>query len=230
MLDDSPDTSYLGKYTSRIESDYTIDRRHSQECAVQHNNPQTKQTIDKLERIIYYLDQIRLATDDELEQGILEESEDKLIELQDEVAECDCGGRFIERNSFEYFEPNHENYKGCTEEEIRTYCRQDFERMERLNAGDWCYLGIRAEAEIQLNATATWENSVVSKVSWHEPIAPYQTITSGGLYGIESDSDDSYFAEVESDELAELRGQLKALGFSTRAISAAFKDVQHKEE
>ncbi len=111
---------------------------------------------------------------------------------------------------------------------VRKYVRQDYERMESLNRGDWCYIGIRVDAEVQL--TATWENSVVSKVSWHSPIAPYQTITSGGLYGIESDSGNDYIQSVEQEELSELRAQLKALGFSARAISVAIKTVEHKDE
>jgi hypothetical protein len=53
-----------------------------------------------------------------------------------------------------------------------------------------------------------------------------QTITSGGLYGIESDSDADYFAEVEQEQLAELRGQLHVIGFSKRAIASAFKNVE----
>lgn len=39
-----------------------------------------------------------------------------------------------------------------------------------------------------------------------------QTIHSGGLYGIESDSDDAYRAEVEAEQLTELRAILAALG------------------
>jgi len=67
------------------------------------------------------------------------------------VPECDCdehGDR--ERNESRYFNPCWENYKGESPEDIRKYIRQDYERMERLHRGGWCYLGIRAEAEILL--------------------------------------------------------------------------------
>ena len=84
-------------------------------------------------------------------------------------------------------------------------------RMERLNAGDWCFIGIRAEAEITLADHVT------------------QTISSGGLWGIESDSDRAYFESIEQEELAELSNQLHAAGFSKRAIAAAFKNVERKE-
>src|ERR1700677_2990868 len=34
LTDESPDTSYLGEYSNRAESDYAIDRRHSLDCPV----------------------------------------------------------------------------------------------------------------------------------------------------------------------------------------------------
>lgn len=86
--------------------------------------------------------------------------------------------------------------------------------MESLNNGNWCYIGIRAEA-----------HTVVSG-------AIVQTLHSGGIYGIESDSDSDrkYLESVEKEELASLREQLRALGFSTRAISKAFADIEHVNE
>ncbi len=55
-----------------------------------------------------------------------------------------------------------------------------------------------------------------------------QTITSGGLWGIESDAG-KYFEEVEREELAALCDQLHALGFSKRTIAAAFRSVERKD-
>ncbi len=144
-----------------------------------------------------------------------------------ELAVCDCGKRG-DRTSHEYryFNPNHGNYKGSPHEEIRKYTRQDYERMESLNRGDWCYISIRAQAQVVVSEPAnclTRRNlSVASGI--------VQTITSGGLWGIESDNDKSYLESVEKDELSDLREQLKALGFSSRAISTAFKNVERKEE
>lgn len=68
------------------------------------------------------------------------------------------------------------------------------------------YIGIRAESEIV----------VVDAVC--------QIIASGGLWGIESDSDESYLKSVEDEELHMLRDILHTLGFSKRAISRAFKE------
>jgi hypothetical protein len=114
----------------------------------------------------------------------------------------------MERGEPRYFNGNVENYAGESPEDIRKYCQQDYERMERLSRGDWGYLAIRADAEI-----------IVDGVS--------QEISSGGLWGIESDSDRTYLTEIETEQLSELREQLRAVGFGTRAISTAFKTVTH---
>jgi hypothetical protein len=125
---------------------------------------------------------------------------------------CDCGERGdMERGEFRYFNGNLGNYKDEAPEQIREYVRRDYERMERLNRGDWCYIGIRAEAEILLPSAGI-----------------VQEITPGGLWGIESDSDESYFAEVEAEELADLRGHLAGIGFSKRAIGVAVKNARHE--
>ena len=164
IIDENPDTSWLGEYSDTAETEFAIERR-----AYGQGN----------------------------------------------------------QREFRYFNGPVDNYKGESPEDIRKYVRQDYSRMESLNRGDWCFIGIRAEAEVQL--AATWENSVVSKVSWHSPIAPYQTITSGGFWGIESDSEDSYIKEEEQNQLSELRAQLKALGFNSRAISCAFQNIERKD-
>ena len=130
---------------------------------------------------------------------------------------CDYFDRVaVERGrTFRYFNSGSVD-KSNTDEENRTYAKQDYERMADLDRGCWGFVGIRAEAEIAIpngNGSAT-----------------LQTIRSGGLWGIESDSGDDYFTEVGNEELADLKTQLHALGFSKRAIAAAFRDVQHKDE
>jgi hypothetical protein len=147
---------------------------------------------------------------------------DVLYELQQDLLECDCGeSGDMERGQFRYFNGPVSNYKGQTPEDIRKYVRQDYERMESLNAGNWYYIGIRAEARVIVN------EKVIGPVASHG-IA--QIITSGGLYGVESDSDASHLAEIQRDELAGLKSELIALGFSRRSISTAFKSVQERED
>jgi len=73
------------------------------------------------------------------------------------------------------------------------------DRYRQYRNGEFGFIGIRAEAEIVVNGVC-------------------QTITSGGLWGIESDSDRSYFSEVEQEEIEQLKLILESLGFSTATI------------
>ena len=233
MVDESPDTSYLGEYAQRPASEFSIDRAHSEDCASVESNH--RQTVDALERIIGHLDVIRRSPDvadnpDSTEWEGLDEAMDILVDLQTEAMECDCGERGdMDRNEYRYFNPSF-NYvdkqdkplDGLTAQDVRKYVRQDYERMERLRAGDWCYIGIRAEAEI-----------AIFQPKQH-PLDPdqatTQTITSGGIYGVESDSKREYLESIGKEELASLKTQLLALGFSRRAISQAFKNVEEVSE
>lgn len=148
IVDDAPDTSYLGEYTDQ-QSNWAIDRQSGEFIA-------------------------DLPEDHELPER----------------------GR-----DYRYFAPYAGGEKPGSAD-YRSAGKADFDRMEALNSGDWCYLGIRAEARI-----------VVEGVS--------QQITSAGLWGVESDSGDDYLAEVGAEELQQLAEQLKALGFSARQIKSA---------
>lgn len=76
--------------------------------------------------------------------------------------------------------------------EYRDYGLKDYEHMEKINKGAVWFVGIIAKAVINVAGTL-------------------QHISSGGLYGIESDSDDVYINEIELEQLSELKEQLKAL-------------------
>jgi hypothetical protein len=86
-----------------------------------------------------------------------------------------------------------------------SYLEQDgFEdRLKQYHNREFGYIGVRAVAQISVNGTI-------------------QHISSAGLWGIEDDSDQNYLNEVGDEEKSELRSHLRAIGFSTRAISAAF--------
>lgn len=86
---------------------------------------------------------------------------------------------------------------------------QDYKRAEAYNAQQWCMIGIWVEAEVILSGDTV------------------QHIRSGGLWGIESDSGEDYFEEVQGEELSSLRDELEAIGFSKRQIDRAFKDVEN---
>lgn len=82
-----------------------------------------------------------------------------------------------------------------------SYLKQDgFEdRLAQYNASEFHFIGIRVEARININGLL-------------------QTISSGGLWGIEDDSDQGFLDETAQEELRELKGQLSALGFTERQL------------
>ncbi len=224
MLDENPDTSWLGEYSQTAKSEYTIDRRHAEDCAsVSEDIRKAKQTLEHVQQTIGDFHNAVLAqyngtlANEKLdsERDELDEAYDLVGELIDTVDECDCNERGdMRRNEYRYFNPNHENYKGEPEADIRKYCRQDYERVESYNAGNFYFLGIRAEAKVIGGDQGRIE----------------QLLTSGGLWGIESDSDKEYLESIQADELADLKTELLALGFSKRAIATAFKNIKEVSE
>lgn len=109
---------------------------------------------------------------------------------------------YAERNEYKYFIPaysvsEHRNdlqkigySKGVSEEMARQYCKSDFDRMEAYNRGDWYAIGIIAEAIIELPCNG---------------YKKMQVISSGGLWGIDSDSGSKYIEEIENEQLSELK-------------------------
>ena len=84
--------------------------------------------------------------------------------------------------------------------EERKYALQDKKRLEAYYNDEWYFIGIQAKAKIRINGIS-------------------QTINSGGLYGIESDSGDEYFDEVFEEQKEDLKNNLLELGFSEKEIA-----------
>lgn len=100
-------------------------------------------------------------------------------------------------------------YKGCsTPAEIEEYHAQDLARLEAYRNEEWWSVGLRARAILTFVLTGPgWGDG-----PGVEQMGP--VVESAGLWGIESDSDAGYFVEVWSEQYAELREQLAALGVS----------------
>lgn len=77
------------------------------------------------------------------------------------------------------------------------YAKQDKERLDAYNRGVWEMIGIRAVATIHIPAD--------------DDTVKIQTIDSGGLFGIESDSDDSYIHDIGREQIAEVKNYLRIL-------------------
>jgi hypothetical protein len=92
------------------------------------------------------------------------------------------------------------------------YIQEDYQRCEGYNRGDWNMVDVIAKAEVRST------QGII------------QVLHSGGLWGIESDSDASYFEEIAGEELAGLRAELEnGTGFGKRAVDYAFKSVERDE-
>ena len=78
---------------------------------------------------------------------------------------------------------------------IRTkrYIKADMERLNNYGR-TWNCIGIRAEADISYS---------IGNGNYR-----IERLTSGGLYGIESDSDSDYIKSIEDEELADLKERL----------------------
>jgi len=237
MYDESPDTSYYGEYGARPTSEFSIDRAHSEDCASVSDS--TRTAHEKLSRILEYLFTLRR----ELNNGSLaseweaiEHACDIIGELQENITACDCNENHYNSRKYRYFNPSF-NYvdkngklaDGNTPEEVRKYVREDYNRMESLHAGNWQYIGIRAEAEYVVMGCEKYTIQTKTGTRTAYEYTP-QTVSSGGLWGIESDSGPAHFSEVAKEELAELKTQLLAIGFSKRAISTAFKSIEEVEQ
>jgi hypothetical protein len=217
---DCPDTSWLGKYTIKA-SDWAIDRKRNDFCI----------KLEQRERIIEILqERLKLFFDENNEYGNLayqKRIENRITKIEQSFPH----ESHIDRNSYEYFLPcnhvphNPKNWDhvqgkeraavikehGSVKMADMAYAMQDYNRMEALNNGQWYYIGIIAKAKILIPLKGNPGSS------------QYQAISSGGLWGIESDSGEDCLQETAREQLQDLAGQLEALGIGKRAIQYAIK-------
>jgi hypothetical protein len=166
---------------------------------------------------------------DELTDGIIVRRDNEFYEKLPREMERDNDGRFIGKGDFieplpeqlrEFrgFKPYAGGEKIGTKEYYK-YGMRDYERMEGLNNGNWYYIGIMAKAKIGIS----FDGGLTYKID---------EITSGGLWGIESDSDKKYIKEVENEELQDLKRTLAAYGFGRSVIAKKLNrdNVEIKEE
>lgn len=108
-------------------------------------------------------------------------------------------------NSYKYFNAdNVENMKQA---------KENYNRIMKYETGELCDYGVKATAIIK-----TFENETYWLMN---------EISSGGLWGLSSDSDNSYFLEEEQNQLEELKEVLKEFGFSKKEINQA--KIERKE-
>jgi hypothetical protein len=95
-----------------------------------------------------------------------------------------------------------------------SYLEQDefSDRLAEYRAGNFYFEGVYAVAKLKVPTTqGGWIHT--------------GEVSSPGLWGIESDSDESYFEEIGQEELNELRVILRdGYGFTDEAITEAFEN------
>lgn len=73
------------------------------------------------------------------------------------------------------------------------------DRLAQYQNGDFTFVGIRVEAEVDIDGTT-------------------QTITSPGIWGVESDSEESHLKEMADEEWTQLREILLTIGVPSKQI------------
>ncbi|KKN24723.1 hypothetical protein LCGC14_0892260, partial [marine sediment metagenome] len=125
-------------------------------------------------------------------------------------------GEYAPKRTFQYFNPGSID-KGNSAAENRKYAKQDYERMMAYERQGWCMVGVRAEAQtmVSLNGNNSWK---------------LDKLTSGGLWGVESDASPADFQEIADEQLSELADILLAYGFSKQQVSRAIKSHEEASE
>jgi hypothetical protein len=157
---------------------------------------------------------------DDMEPGVIIREYDEFYEKIPTEMERDLDGKFIGKmepeisrpgNTFRGFKPYAGDETVGTKDYYK-YGMQDYERMEGLNRGDWCIIGIKAEA-------------VISYPTGNNGDRRIERLTSGGLWGIESDSG-GYLQEVAQNELIDLKFHLENFNIDTSNWKKLTKDLE----
>jgi hypothetical protein len=87
--------------------------------------------------------------------------------------------------------------------------KENYERIMKYERGELVDYGIIAEA------------TIVTEENTSKGYGLTNTIHSGGLWGMSSDSDESYLKEIENEQIEELKEILKEFGFTQKEIEKA---------
>ena len=155
---------------------------------------------------------------DDLGPGVIICDYDEFYEKIPTEMERDVDGKFLgkaepelpERGcEFRGFIPYAGGEKPGTKDYYK-YGMLDYKRMKGLNMGDWSFIGIQAEAKVSYKTINGRR---------------LETLTSGGLWGMESDSG-KYLEEVMDEELSDLKGHLEKFNVDISNWDELTKDVK----
>mgnify|MGYP001563591920 CR=1 FL=1 len=161
---------------------------------------------------------------DTLQPGVIVRDLGEFYEKLPAPMERDIDGKFIGKGEPDNLPSRGREYRGFIpyaggeKQGTKNYYRygiQDFKRITELEKGYFSFIGIAAEA--------------VVKYPVFGDSFRLETLSSAGLWGIESDSGD-YLKEVKRDELASLKKHLETFGvdvsdFDEKAAQAETREV-----
>lgn len=93
------------------------------------------------------------------------------------------------------------------------YGNQDYKRMESYN-NDWYMIGIIAKAEVSYCLNSVFKYKRI------------ESFSSGGLWGIESDSGKDHLNEVKKEELEDLKDHLEHFGVDITNFDKLAKNLE----
>ena len=111
----------------------------------------------------------------------------------------------------DYFNDNPE-YPLCSQEDNEKYQAQDKARLKAYENDMWCMMGIVAETEI-----------LVPQNTYPNPSYRIVPITSGGLWGCESDAD---WSDIEDEQIADLKDLLKTFNVEVPSDITIVRDTE----
>ncbi len=210
-IDESPDTSWLGEYTNE-PSGWHVDRKAGQLLASNGDILAADVPGDYSRGEYQYISGFQHTGSLKSWASQTEKSiASAWLRIRYQANGREQG---LRGNLFQHFGVVGWQNANTRAEKVRcidvVYCCLEALRLHRLERNDWCFLGIIAKAEII------------------SPAGIIQTVRSGGLWGVESDSDKSYLNDVEKEELHSLRAELETMGdgFGVRSMDYAFKNVE----
>lgn len=192
LYDQDPDTSFLGTYTEKAEP-WAICRRCGQYLELAEIYDRVKEKIETNQSIIE-----NSLMDSELPMAERERLEKISDAMENVLHRIDAKAHDCHRNPFlreyNFFLPYAAGEEKGTASYIE-YGLQDYQRMEALNNGAWHFIGIVAYATVSTPIK-----------NGHKRLSEF---TSGGLWGIESDSDPEDIQTIMNEELSDLRSHLQ---------------------
>jgi hypothetical protein len=187
ILDDDPDTSFLGEFTDTPEP-WAVCRHCGRYV---YDAERYDRVVGLIDERMYDLGEEQLNCTDESAYPRMDKAYNALQMAADKLNSRlhDCSQYTREYN---YFKP----YAGGEKEgtpNYKIYGLRDHARMEKLVQGDWHFIGIRAKAVVSHSNGGNCKR--------------LETLHSDELWGIESDAGD-YHKEVAQEELDGLKDHL----------------------